>query len=175
LIFLLDVKRRFDYLIHARLSIMRRGRITGYRKLRSGVDGYQETRISLVLDFLTKSHHLMALSDQVFCERKIVVLRSRKEWMQKPCGALLRKARFSVFRPSGLERTKTTTMCFSESNARPKKQREVSEPRPPPRAGSILWHTPKHTVECPDTVRTVPVTTSVRGEAVFRGGRQAQG
>ena len=34
-------------------------------------------------------------------------------------------------------------MCFSQSNARPKTQREVSEPGPPARAGSILWHTPK--------------------------------
>ncbi len=68
-----------------------------------------------------------------------------------------------VFRPSGLERTKTATNCFSESNARPKTQREVSEPGPPPRAGSILWHTPKHTVHYPDTARSSGPGARVRG------------
>lgn len=67
------------------------------------------------------------------------------------------------------------TMCFGELNAGSKTQREVSEPGPPTRGGSIPWHTPRQIVCYGDTARTIPVTTFVRGEPVFRGGQQGQG
>ena len=82
---------------------------------------------------------------------------------------------FALLSSKWLERTKTATRCFSESNARPKTQREVSEPGPPPRAGSKLWHTPKHTVHYPDTARSIREAIFARGQPDFHGTRQGQG
>ena len=55
------------------------------------------------------------------------------------------------------------------------RRREISEPGPPARGGSILWHTPKQTVHYPDTARSIPATTFPRGQPDFHGTRQGQG
>ena len=54
------------------------------------------------------------------------------------------------------------------------RRREVSEPGPPARGGSILWHTPKQTVHYPDTARSIPATTFARGQPDFHGTPQGQ-
>jgi len=43
-----------------------------------------------------------------------------------------------IFRPRGLQKTKTATMCFGESKSRPKMERGLSEPWPQAQAGSVL-------------------------------------